>query len=676
MFRPVRSVSATFAVVFVSSVSGALAEAGKSISSSELSEVQPPGQTTPSPPPVETLVAAVPESPFAEPMRVSIAALEATLTDRRDKELLQSIASAYAERDYAPAWVDDKGFSAGAKAVIAEIADANAWGLDRADFALPDAPPAGADLAARLDAEVRLSLAAVKYAVHARGGRIDPSQLSNWLDQKPKDVDIRALLADLGSAADPAARLRALHPQHEGFVNLRKAYLKLIEKEAAQRAAALPHEMPDGPRIEPGTRHPDIVILRRRLEIPAALPEDQDLYDDTLVAAVRKEMRIRRRSARPVIDARVRERLNNPPELSKAARANAVTARKILINMERWRWLPDDLGDLYIWNSLSEYETRVVRGGEVIHQERIIIGKPDTQTPVFSDKMQYLVFRPDWGVPNSIKVKQLLPALQSGRDSVLDARGMKIIINGRERKAYDYDWQRTDIRYIPVYQMPGPSNPLGQVKFMFPNKHDVYMHDTPQKYLFNDTRRAHSAGCIRVRDPKRLAELVMGIDQGWGMAEVNSVVHPRSKPINRIDLQRPIHVHNVYFTVFADAEGNTRSVADVYSHDGRIGDALDGVPVERIAARDPARALERQVQRMASTGGGNLITMKSARQRQEDALRRQQEMAGGYFGSPYGSGYSGLFSGGPSAAKPAPAKKNSGWPHGPSLFDKLSRNGN
>jgi hypothetical protein len=327
-----------------------------------------------------------------------------------------------------------------------------------------------------------------------------------------------------------------------------------------------------------------------------------------------------------------------------------------------------------------------VKAGEVVHQERIIVGKPDTQTPVFSDRMEYLVFQPEWGVPNSIKVKQLLPEFQEGNFGVLEERGMKILLNGKEKDPEDYDWEKTDIRFVPVYQLPGSTNPLGQVKFMFPNKHDVYMHDTPQRSLFNDQKRTYSHGCIRVRNPRKLAELIMSLDQGWGEREVGEVLHPKSKPSNRVELRQPIQVHNTYFTVIAAADGTLRSVPDIYSHDKRISDALDGVPVERIAERDPARALERELEEIAPTGkvdGASAITLKTAKQKQAASARKKRAVEYDdevvYVPPPKikFSGYSGLTFAPPPKPTyiPQPAKSSNSYRAPPTLFDVVNSYG-
>jgi murein L,D-transpeptidase YcbB/YkuD len=215
--------------------------------------------------------------------------------------------------------------------------------------------------------------------------------------------------------------------------------------------------------------------------------------------------------------------------------------------------------------------------------------------------MKFVVFHPDWGVPGTIKVQDLLPALQAGDYSVLSRRNMRIAMGDRMSDPGDIDWSQTDIRKVAIVQDPGPDNPLGRVKFMFPNKHDVYMHDTPTKGLFNVSTRAFSNGCIRVRNPKRLAELVFEADRGWNSDDVTPLLQTKAPVNNRIGLEKPIPVHNVYFTVSIGDDGKIRSFADVYGHDRRIQDALDGKSIAEIAERDPYRKLQEELEDIAPT---------------------------------------------------------------------------
>lgn len=625
--------------------------------------------------------------PLAYPIQLRLNEIDQGNLNDGERELAGRVRAAYVESGYQPLWVSQAGVLPHAAAVMSEIAKAKDWGLDPAAFYLPPLPAPGADAHALANFEARLSFAAAKYAFHAKGGRVDPSQLSKWLDQKPRRLDPKTFLKELTGAEDPAAVLRAQHPKHAGFKNLLKAYTRLMNPAGAKPVDYGIVMLPPGPRIEPGSRHADVALLRQRLGI-LGTADEETLYDDRLVAAVRNALKIRQRTARPTLDDKVREVLNNPPEVValKKKLAEGADARKILVNLERWRWLPEDFGDTYIWNSLTEFETRVIKGQKEVHRERIIIGKPDTQTPVFSDRMEYVVFQPEWGVPNSIKVKQLLPALQDGNDHILEERNMKIMLNGKEKDPGDYDWEKTDIRYVPVYQQPGPQNPLGQVKFMFPNKHAVYMHDTPQKSLFNDRTRTHSHGCIRVRNPRRLAEIIMGLDQGWGASEVSSVLQATATPSNRVDLKQPIPVHNTYFTAFADDNGQVTTAADVYSHDKRISDALDGVPIAQIAQRDPALILERELEEISpssnpsieANGASALVKRPGARPSQavkpvQVARKYRNDDEVSYYApaKPKFSGYTGLTFANPQPAYKPAKKPTSGWRSPPTITDMI-----
>jgi murein L,D-transpeptidase YcbB/YkuD len=527
-----------------------------------------------------------------------LARLRAKASGADDIAWLERLAAVYGVRQGKPLWIDAEGFSPRALTTMEEIRKADDWGLSAEAFSLPGVAEGAADESheTRAAAELRLSRAALKYIEHARGGRLDPSTLSKWLDQSPKPVDPHAMLVGLTLADDPAAYLRAMHPQHPQFEALRQAYLKL-RTAPRKEPEAQPVRIPAGPRIKPGDRHEDIVLVRRRLSVPAETAS-ADLYDEKLETAVRAYLKAQGARVVSVITREVRAALNK--SLRTLAPGTADT-RRLIVNMERWRWMPDDLGELYVWNNLPEFETRLVKGGRTIHRERIIIGKPDTQTPVFSDRMRFVVFHPEWGVPPSIKVTSLLAPLQYGDYGVLDRRGMRISVNGKTVDPDRYDWGKVDIRRVPIVQDPGPDNPLGQMKFMFPNKHDVYMHDTPAKHLFGSSARMFSAGCIRVRNPRRLAELVFAETAGWAPAEVAAQIAASSRPNSRVDLGRPIPVHNTYFTLLADEAGGLASFADVYGHDRRIAAVLiDGKPASAIREQDPALRLEREIQEIMS----------------------------------------------------------------------------
>jgi L,D-transpeptidase YcbB len=488
-----------------------------------------------------------------------------------------------------PLWISATGLTAAGEEAVSEMMMADTYGLDHKQFDLPESAVL-ADPTALADAEVRISLAAIKYAWHARGGRVDPSDLSLWLDQSPRVVYASDVLDKLANSTDASRVLRGYHPQFPEFENLRRAYLT----ERGDIAPASVEQMPEtGPKMVIGDRHPDMAIVRRRLAVPAANPANEDLFDTPLFKAVQTYMSDNGYGRKRQFDDQVRGALNKSGTFYRPG-ANRAKLDKMLVNLERWRWMPERLGATRIWNNLPEYKTRVFKDDALIHEERLIIGEPSTQTPVFSDVVSHVIFQPEWGVPESIKISQLLPNLKGGDLEVLDRRNMRLIDDrGNKLNPLKIRWDRADIRKVSIVQGSGPGNPLGRLKFIFPNSHHVYMHDTPDKGLFNDTARAFSHGCMRLRNPDRYAEVLLGLDQGWTGADVKRQLG--IKKTTQIDLKSAIPIHITYFTMLADKDGNVTSFNDVYSHDRRILDALKGTrSIKQIAAGDPALALKRQ----------------------------------------------------------------------------------
>ena len=311
--------------------------------------------------------------------------------------------------------------------------------------------------------------------------------------------------------------MRDLHPKHDQFKKLRIAYLDALEREK------------NGLTIEPA---------------PAI---------EELDGKKKKKRRAKRKKRR---------------------KPKTKLSKRLLYNMEMWRWMPLDLGDKYVQANVPEYKVRVVKNHRIIHEERIVTGKVQNKTPIFSDHMETVVFHPFWGVPNSIKVKEILPSLVRG-GNVLQKQNLKISYGGRPVDPASVDWTRTDIRNFHVYQPPGRRNALGIVKFLFPNKHAVYMHDTPSKHLFKRRKRAYSHGCMRVRNPLKLAEVVLGADKGWNRLKINSLVRSGPKN-NQVALNKKVPVHVTYFTAHINEAGKPVLYNDIYGHEKRIQMGMDG----------------------------------------------------------------------------------------------------
>ncbi len=546
---------------------------------------------------------------------------KARTSDAREAARLDELGTVYSGMTGKAIWVDEAGYSEQALAIISELRGSDAWGLDPRAFRVPKRISGDNSAASMAKMEVGLSLAVLRYASHARGGRFEPTSLSLWLDRQLRPVDGIAVLKAVAASDDATIVLRRLHPQHPQFERLREAYSALLRPKTEKAETSLEDiVVPQrGPRIRPGGRHADVAIIRRRLGV-LAIGSDATFYDDELARAVNRYMRSQGWKRKRRIDNKVRRALNNPKR--KKALPNSISSRKalLLVNMEKWRWIPDELGELHIWNNLPEFRTRVVKNGTTIHSERIIIGKTATQTPIFSDEMTHVVFKPQWGVPSSIKIRSLLPRLASGDYGVLARRGMSIKYdNGHVKHPSRFNWARTDIRNVPIVMGPGSSNPLGRVKFIFPNEHAVYMHDTPKRHLFKSATRAFSHGCIRVRNPVRLAEVILDETADWTVDQVADQMTRRAQPNNNIPLPAPVPVHNVYFTVTEDpVTGKLVQFKDLYGHDKRILAALNGKSPAVIAKSDPARAYKLKNEQLAKSP--RIVRRRVARVRDPFAL--------------------------------------------------------
>jgi murein L,D-transpeptidase YcbB/YkuD len=442
-------------------------------------------------------------------------------------------------------WVTESGISERGNAVINEIRKADDWGLRARDFALPQLRAGAVSPEAAASAEIALTFAVLKYARYARGGRLgDLSGISKLLDYRPPVRRPRDVLTNIAASHAPDAYLRSLHPQHGQFEGLRRLLLKLRGPDATSS-------------VEPGRESAD----------------------------------------------------------------RAVLAARILVNMERWRWLPTDLGAFYVWNNVPEFVTRVVRNGATIHSDRIVAGQPDWATPAFSADMKTIVFHPSWVVPDGIKRKELLPRLRDSSQSgfvrlftgtkssraTLERHGLQVYYQGRQIDPDQVDWSSANIGAYDFRQPPGPANPLGSVKFMFPNKHDVYMHDTPatERDLFEKPFRGLSHGCMRVAEPRRLAAVLLAHDKGWSEQEVDSLWNGGTR---EVALTARIPVHMTYFTAMVDRQGSLQTFGDLYGLDTRMGAILFGAKVPFVTPRydDEMRAMRARYGPPASSGASTL----------------------------------------------------------------------
>lgn len=563
-----------------------------------------------------------PDVLFTEEMALGIKVREALRAakpaDEAEKARIDALDSFYAARHNKPLWLVDGGYGLGAKRVLAVLASAEDYGLKAADYPAP--AEAGATADSRADAEMRLSLAALHYANDAHVGPFKPEQISPIINRGSTTPDPLEVLAALADTPEPDTALLGYHPKHPQFEALRK--LLIEARDAHQAAAAEPEEkvveIPDGPLLRPGMRHPQVALLRERLDAPIAddqAAEDAELYDDALVEAVRKFQTEHELTVDGLVGRGVRSALNGRAPISES---NDRRVERILVNMLRWRWINEDLGSFYVMNNVPEYLTRVFDNGRLIFTERIVVGKPDTATPTFSDQMEYIEFNPFWNVPNSIKVQEILPGLRSG-NGIMSAQNLRVQYNGRPIDPDSVDWSAVDIRKFHFFQPPGGPNVLGVVKFMFPNPHDVYMHDTSSRGLFGETTRTFSHGCMRVRNPLEFARVLLGHDKGWGMSDVNAALAGGNR---QVVLTTPIPVHIAYFTAWVGEDGGLKVFNDPYGYDRRIAMALNG-ETKLLSEEEVARAAASRIRVAGSTGPGFYEDAEARKKKKQlDPFRR------------------------------------------------------
>jgi L,D-transpeptidase YcbB len=570
--------------------------------------IEPDAQPTPPAPVAEPVTAPVTEAapaPQASPLLMRVQEQLAQKARKSvDTQDLAALNAYYAEPTRPLVWITQTGLTPAADAVIAEIRKAADWGLTPGSFDISLALNTDVTPDALAAAEVRIALAVLKYARHARGGRIDVGLLGRNIDQKPPLLEPKAVLDGIAAAPDASAYLRGLHPRHPQFEKLRQALLA-ARRPAAISPATAPApgadvKLPAGPRIKAGQSHAHVALLRQRLGVVES-EGPLDRFDAPLQAALRAFQQEKGLDDDGTLNNSTRTALNGGVKPAAAGDQ----AQRILVNMERWRWLPADLGRFHVWDNIPEYRMRVLKDGKTVHAETIIVGKPSTPTPVFSADMKFVIFHPTWGVPDGIKMNELAPSLRrssnfwGGSDpSILRRHNLMVSYNGRPVDPSSVDWERADIRNFQFTQPPSSSNVLGVVKFRFPNKHDVYMHDTPERELFSRADKAFSHGCMRVQNPRRLAEVLLAEDKGWSSSQVGHAI--ANGATHEVSLSKQIPVHVTYFTAVVDDDGHVKTFADIYGHDSRIASALEGKPIRLIAQTDPAVRAEREVRRTAS----------------------------------------------------------------------------
>jgi murein L,D-transpeptidase YcbB/YkuD len=578
-------------------------------------------ETQPAPPAAAAAAAAppVPVNPVIEAVRKKLA--DKSFGGKGNIDADVAAAAEFYNSQKAPLWITDGTYNEKAKSVISDLRKADDWGLEASDFIVP-ALAHGANAEEQGSAEAQLTLSALKYARFARGGRLDPVSLSNILDMKPPVKNPKVVMKELAESSHPGPFLRGFNPHHEGFEKLRQALLKArgtaVTEEPVDPAELV--KLPRGKLLRAGIRNEQVSLLRKRLKLPADNPADDDLYDDALVQAVRNYQRENGLRPDGLVGNRVRTSLNSAGKSKHIDPSRNID--RLIANMERWRWLPENLGSFYVMNNIPEYVSEIWQGKERVLSQKMIVGQPAWPTPILSSKMKYVIFHPSWGMPDGIKAKELMPRLRqasnsgfdffdqlfgggggSGGARVIEAYKLQVYRNGQRIDPNSVNWNTADVRQYSFIQPPGADNPLGLVKFRFPNKHDVYMHDTPERGLFAQTTRDLSHGCMRVSEPRKTAEVILREDKGYSPEKVGELWNSGAS----VELSKEVPVYLVYFTARVEEDGHLATFSDIYGNDSRVMSALRGHPVRYNApeAIDPTEADQPGASRDISDAGSD-----------------------------------------------------------------------
>jgi murein L,D-transpeptidase YcbB/YkuD len=517
------------------------------------------------PEPIDALAAAIRRELLSKETVIRVTAAEKA-----------AIISLYEANGFAPLWTFQGGLGTRGQQVLAVLAASEEDGMDPLDYLPPalgsfdDNSRSFAGDSPRLaNLDLGLTAVALKYARHASGGRLIANRLTRYNDITPPTIEPAKAMKALAWSPFPAEFLKGLQPSDRNY--------GLLKAELAKKRAELGTEqvavIGEGNRVKQGESDPRVPLLRMRLAqlgyFDADGTVDDTVLDPALVTALREFQRAAKIKSSGRLDQATVSALNDRREQRDIAR--------LIFSMERMRWLPRNLGQRYVLVNQASFQVEVIERGKEIWRSNVIVGKPGTQTVAFSDEFETVVFNPTWGVPASIIRKEMLPKLRRN-PGYFDRIGWKVVApNGKVVKSRSVNWWRLG-KNIPysVIQPPGDDNALGEVKFLFPNKHNIYMHDTPARELFTQTQRAFSHGCVRVENPRLFAEVLLG----WPADKVAESIDDGVSKSVKITTRTAVHL--TYFTAWPDASGRIAYYDDLYERDAAMERAFN---VTAVAAR-------------------------------------------------------------------------------------------
>lgn len=494
----------------------------------------------------------------------------------RSRETLMQF---YESRRFVPYWTNERGIRPLSVQFEEALQGAGEEGLNSADYHLEEirrfhqrleqGDSYTTEPAAIADFELLLTDGFLTFGLHLLNGRVKPEDLEpDWI-AKPRAANLLAALDAADKSGDLRSELDRFQPRAKAYSGLMAALARYRQI----RESGGWDSVPEGTKLELGMSDPRIPALRKRLLLTADLKqgatENETLFDAGLDEAVRGFQRRHGLDIDGVVGRKTFEALNVSVDRRIA---------QIELNLERWRWLPEDLGRTHVIVNIAGFHLEVIEDDHVVLEMPVVVGRPYRRTPVFSDQLTYLVFNPYWQVPPTLAVQDIVPKILAD-PGYLTQEKMRVFAGwGSEMKEVDpstVDWKkaRNDMGSLRFRQDPGPTNALGRVKFMFPNKFNVYLHDTPTRSLFAKSDRAFSSGCIRLARPLDLALFLLGSSDGWSIDRIQKVLETNTE--ETVLLPRRIPIHLLYWTAWVEEDVTMPSFrTDIYGRDERLEKAL------------------------------------------------------------------------------------------------------
>ena len=477
----------------------------------------------------------------------------------------------YTQRAEAPAWVNRRRPTEHAEEALRALNTARQHGFDPADYGahellaisqavegIDKKSPERLQRVAEFD--VRMTGALLAFGRDVAMGRSTPKTADGSWKARRTAPDYVSTFSE--AIDDPLKWIESMRPPHPEYAGLQKALDDLNgQKEKGGWPAVSSGVM------KPGSSGPAVTALRQRLaasghlKVADAAAPVSNRFDNDVEAAVKSFQELHGVKATGVVDPATTAMLNVPLD---------TRIRQTALNLQRWRWMPDDLGARHFIVNIPHYHLAARENGKTVMDIRVVVGKPGNNTPIFSDEMETVVLSPYWNIPDTIASDETAPAIK--RDpGYLDRQNIEVLrVSGNNRdavKASDVNWDNADeLKGLIFRQRPGATNALGNVKFLFPNSYNVYLHDTPADSLFARQGRAFSHGCIRVEEPEVLAKYVLRDFPEWDEPTLFAAMHSGQE--KHVKLKQKVPVHIVYFTSWVDDKGGLHFQPDIYGYDG------------------------------------------------------------------------------------------------------------